>query len=724
MHLHAPHPSHRQWAVAFTVALFAAGLPECAAAQGPPASPPDSAAADSARAQRLGRVTVEVTRTTGETDLVPWAVGSLDARDLRRGQATLSLDEALSNIPGVVVANRYNYATDSRLSIRGAGSRANFGLRGVKVLLDGVPQSLPDGQSQLTNVDLGALSRVEVLRGSASSLYGNGSGGVIAFTTDLSAPDRLGVSARVTSGSFGLSKTQFRASGRSGRTVGALSASRTTWDGFRQFSAADTRQLMGAVDHALSDRTTLSLRAGTAETPHALNPGALTAAEYAINPDSAAANNVRRGASRAISQRYASVRLRQVRALGEWSATLYGQRRFVDNPLAVSPPAPAGPTNGTLNLIDRRVLGLRLDASRRLAFGWQPRLTGGLDVQRSNDGRRNIRITGGRVQAPSDTLLSDQTETVTSVGPFAQLQFTPTERLTLDVGARVDRLSFRVEDHFLRDGADNSGERVMTASSGHAGAVWRVARAFTPYANLSTAFETPTTTELANSPSGAGGFNPDLGPQEIRTVELGARGRWRSWLGYEVAVFRADARDAIVQFLETSGRAYFRNAGKTRSEGVELGATAMPLAWLELRAAFTYANYRFTEYRIVRGAVVDTLDGNRMAGVPRIVGRYGARASYRGFALDADQTLQGALWGDDRNTVPVAGWGRGQLNLRASWSGTIAGWGVEPFASVQNALDQRYVGAVTLNGFGGRVLEPAPRQNWYAGLELRVPLVR
>lgn len=716
------HPSRLAGAVLLSLVQF--GLSSSAEAQDPPRTRPDSAAADSIRAQALGAVRVEVTRAPGAADRVPWAVGSQSVRDLRQGQATVGLDEALANIPGVVVANRYNFATDSRISIRGAGSRANFGMRGVKVLLDGVPQSLPDGQSQLTNVDLGAMSRVEVLRGSASSLYGNGSGGVIAFTSDLSAPHRLGVSARVTSGSFGLSKTQIRMSGRTGGTVGSLSASRMTWDGFRQYSAADTRQLLGAVDHALSTRTTLSLRAGTAETPHALNPGALTIAEYALNPDSAAANNVRRAASRAISQRYASVRVRQEMTQGEWSATLYGQRRLVDNPLAVAPPAPAGPTNGTLNLIDRRVLGLRLDGSRRLGRAWAPRITAGLDAQRSNDGRVNQRITAGVVSAPTDTVLLRQTETVTSFGPFVQLQVEPHARVTLSVGGRTDRLSFKVEDRFLGDGDDDSGDRVMTATSGHLGAVWRAASWLAPYANVSTAFETPTTTELAASPTSAGGFNPDLGPQRTRTIELGARGRWKAGLGYEVALFRADASDAIVQFLETSGRAYFRNAGATRSEGIELGVTAAPLGWLGLRAAYTFANYRFTDYKVPRGAVTDTLDGNRLSGVPRISSRIGARASYRGFALDIEQSLQSGVYGDDANRVAAADWGRGQLNLRGSWSTTFGGWHVEPFAAVQNALDEQYVSAVTINGFGGRVLEPAPRRNFYLGLEIGAPIIR
>lgn len=707
-----------------TWVTLASALPALAAAQGGKPVTPDSVSADTLRAQRLGPQRVEVTRTERASDRSPWAVGAQGLRELRRGQATLGLDEALSNIPGVVVANRYNYATDSRLSIRGAGSRANFGLRGVKVLLDGVPQSLPDGQSQLTNVDLAAMGRVEVLRGSASSLYGNGSGGVIAFTSDLSAPERLGISARVTSGSFGLAKTQLRASGRRGASVGSLSASRTTVDGFRQFSSADTRQLLGALDHALSERTTLAVRGGTAETPHALNPGALTLVEYGLNPDSAAANNVRRGASRAISQRYASVRLRSAREQGEWSATLYGQRRFVDNPLAVAPPAPAGATNGTLNLIDRRVLGLRLDGARQLAAPWAPRVTVGLDAQRSHDVRRNQRNTGGVISAPTDTIFLRQAETVASVGPFAQLQLQPHARVTLSAGGRFDRLSFRVEDQFFADGDDDSGTRDMTAGSGHLGVIWRAATAFVPYVNVSTAFETPTTTELAARPDGGGGFNPDLGPQTTRTVELGARGRWRGVLGYEAALFRADARDALVQFLETSGRAYFRNAGETRSEGVELGLTAAPARWIELRAAWTYAKYRFTDYLIVRGAVVDTLNGNRLAGIPRIAARVGARAAYAGFVLDADHSVQGAVYADDLNVLPVPGWGDGQLNLRASWSGSWRGWSFEPFAAIQNVLDESYVGAVTINGFGGRVIEPAPGRNWYAGLEVGVPILR
>jgi iron complex outermembrane receptor protein len=706
--------------VAGAAALLLAGqAPIGLAAQ----APGDSTRVDSTGAQRLEAVRVDVTRGPATAaGRLPWAVGTQTSEQVRRGQATIGIDEALANIPGVVVANRYNFALDQRLSIRGAGARANFGLRGVKVLLDGIPQSLPDGQSQLTNIDLGAVGRVEVLRGSASSLYGNGSGGVIAFTTDLSAPDALGASIRQTSGSFGLQKTHLRVSGRRGASIGAVSASRTTIDGFRQYSQADTRQLMAAWDRALGDALTMSLRTGAAETPHAQNPGALTAAEYAANPDSAAAANTNRGARRAVSQRYASVRLQRSGAGTEWSAAVYGQRRFGGDPLAAAPPAPAGATSGLYSTSDRRVLGARFDASRAAIGGTSLRLAAGLDAQRSYDVRKNRRSTNGTTDAPTDTLLIHQGETVVNLGPFVQAQFAPHDRVTASVGGRYDRLTFRSDDRFFGDGDDDSGQRTMSAASGHIGVVWRATATMSPYASIATAFETPTTTELQGRPDSAGGFNPDLGPQRVRTVEAGVRGAVGTRARYEIAVFEATARDAIVQFAEVGGRAYFRNAGSTRSRGAEVGLTLQPLGWLGLQAAWTWADYRFAEYRIVNGLSVDTLDGNRLAGVPRNAVRLGARARFGAATVDVDHSLMSALYADDRNTLRVEEWGAGQLNVRAAWSGQWGRWRAEPFVAVQNALDEAYVGSVTLNGFGGRVLEPAARRNWYLGLELSAPI--
>jgi iron complex outermembrane receptor protein len=689
----------------------------------------DSAKTDSAAAQRLAGVRVSVARSDQSAQRAPWAIGVQTKADLSGARATLGIDEALPNIPGVYVANRYNYALDQRLSIRGAGARANFGLRGVKVLLDGVPQSLPDGQSQLTNIDLADIARVEVLRGSASSLYGNGSGGVISMTTDLSSPDRLGMTARYTGGSFGLSKYQLRSAGRTGDLVGSLSLSRTTVDGFRQYSRGDTRQLMGALDYALSANDALSLRVGAAATPTAENPGALTAAEYAKNPDSAAAVNVQRGASRAVSQEQLSLRYHHADARSDYAAVAYVQRRLVDNPLATSPPAPTGALNGMRSTLSRWVTGVRLDGSRTL---WDaptaPRLAVGADFQQSGDLRRNQRNTAGKIQAATDTLLVNQNEIVSAIGAFSQLLWSPLAPLTVSAGLRYDDLTFQVRDHFFGDKADNSGTRAMSATTGHLGATWVVNDALTPYATWSTAFESPTTTELSSRPDGQGGFNPDLGPQRIHTIEGGARGALGARTSYTLSVFQSYADDAIIQYLETNGRAYFRNAGRTRNRGIEAGAGVRAASWLDLSAAYTWANYIFDRYRVQRGAVTDTLDGKTQAGIPEHFLRLIARAHWGNYTLDADHTRSTALWADDRNTQRIPGWGRGVVNLRAAWSGAFTGaWRdvrVMPFAAVNNLLDEHYVGAVTLNGAGARTIEPAPRRNFYFGLEMGWRAVR
>ncbi len=712
------------------VAWFLAMLSAVGAAQGGArADSSRRAAEDSARVQRLADVRVSVTRAPASEQRSPWAVGVQGKEELTRGQATLGIDEALNNVPGVYVENRYNYSLDQRLSIRGAGARANFGIRGVKVLLDGVPQSLPDGQNQLTNIDLADISRVEVLRGSASSLYGNGSGGVIAFTTDLTAPDVLDQTARVTSGSFGTTKLQVRTAGRAGAAVGSLSLSSTTVDGFRQYSRAELKQLVGAFDFALSGVTSLQLRASHTEMPTALNPGALTVAEYAKNRDSAAATNIARGANKAISQSQYSVRLRHTAGdIGEWAAVAYVVRRFVDNPLATSPPGtpPAPPNVGTYSTLNRWVTGMRLDGSLVLCrcadSARAPRLDAGFDLERSFDIRRNSRATGGHPSVPTDTLLLNQGESVISLGPVAAIQWSPVAPLTLSAGARWDDLKFDVLDHFLADKVDNSGSRDMTAVSGHFGASWVVSETFTPYANYSTAFESPTTTELSARPDGAGGFNPDLGPERIRTLEGGARGSFSNRVSYTLSVFEAHADNAIIQYLETNGRAFFQNAGQTRNTGVEAGLAARAASWLDLSVAWTEANYRFVRYKVTTSvagkAVTDTLDGKKQAGVPDRFVRLGLRARWHGASLDADHTWSSSMYADDKNTIRIDDWGRGALNVRVAWSGTIGDISLAPFVAANNLLDQAYVGAVTLNGASGRVLEPAPLRNYYLGMEL------
>ncbi|HEY7028120.1 MAG TPA: TonB-dependent receptor [Gemmatimonadales bacterium] len=688
------------------------------------AQQPDSAKADSARL--LPEITVTVTRTPEPLSKIPAAVSVVPKEAVRRGQATLGLDESLSNLPGVYVTNRYNYSLDQRLSIRGFGSRANFGMRGVKVLLDGIPQTLPDGQSQLSNLDLGDIGKVEVLRGSSSALYGNASGGVLSFTTEPPGPGPFSETVRGEGGSFGMMKVSSRTGGRSGSASGTLSLSHTEYDGFRQHSSSHFTQLNLGADYIFGSSTSGTLRFGYADAPQAENPGALTQTEYLANPDSAAAGNLLRDADKDVSQGQLGFSLKHYGERSEWTATVFGLLRDLANPLATPPPSGPGPNVGTFVNIDRQALGARFSTIRRLGANENSaRLTLGVDAQFLRDDRTNARSVGG----VPDTLILDQREKVAEVGPFAQLHWNFSPSLSGSAGVRYDAVSFDVEDHHLSDGVDNSGSRTMGSWSGNAGLTFAASTEFVTYVNVATSFETPTTTELVNQPNSTGGFNTDLDPQRAVTLELGERGRIGAF-NYSVAGFLGRISDAIVQYAEVSGRGYFTNAGKVHNDGIEVGVDVAPVATLRLFGSYTWSHYRFADYKIVNGTAVDTLDGKTLPGVPEAFIRLGVRAGpYKGFYLDLDHSMASSIFADDQNTLYVNGWGKagpnvvdgvglGVTNLRVTWEGRAGAWALSPFAAVNNLWDRRYVGSLTINGAGGRVFEPAPGRNAYLGMEI------
>ncbi|MEA2724991.1 MAG: iron complex outerrane recepter protein, partial [Gemmatimonadales bacterium] len=552
----------------------------------------DTIALDTTRVRRLPEI--NVTRTAEPLQRVPYAVGVVDRTEIQRGQQTIGLDEALNNLPGVVVANRYNFSLDQRISIRGAGSRSNFGVRGLKILLDGVPQTLPDGQSQLTNIDFANIERAEVLRGASSSLYGNASGGVVALSSEPAAAGPFAQRLRVQGGTGerdgdDFYKWQSWSSGRSGNVSGTVSVSQFKTDGFRQHSAAEFRQLNAAMDYAVTGSTLATVRLSLADNPRGQNPGALTRAEYNANPDSAAANNIRRGADKDAQQHQLALRVRHFDAGGnEYEATVFGLLRDLANPLAAPPPTGITPTSGTYVAIDRAVGGVRVSGNRRLgSAGQAPRVTAGVDLQRMRDNRANFVSNGGQ---PTTAVILDQREQVTEFGPFAQINWNPSERWLVSAGARYDWAQFALDDRALSDG-DDSGTRTMSAVSGNLGLSLSLNDQFVPYVNVSTSFETPTTTELANQPDGSGGFNPDLGPQRTVNYEIGARGQPVAKVSYSVALFLGRVSDAIVQGPEIGGRAFFRNAGKTHNDGAEVGLNVSPTSGLTLRGSYTYARY-------------------------------------------------------------------------------------------------------------------------------------
>lgn len=674
---------------------------------------PDSAARDTLRPPaQLPEVVVSITRHRAALGRLPAAVSVLLGEDVTEGRLTLGLDEALRDVPGVYVANRHNFSLDQRFSIRGFGSRANFGLRGVKVLLDGVPQTLPDGQSQLTNVELGTIERIEVYRGAASALYGNASGGVLSLETRAAPTEGWIQSARVEAGAFGTTKWQTWSGGRMGAAGVTAHLSRFGTDGFRDHARANAFQGSLGMDLPLNDTWSVSARVRYADAPQAENPGALTGVEVAAHREGAAPNNIARAADKSVSQSQGSVEIHRRATNGrEALFTLFGLMRELENPLATPPPGPSSPTLGTYNAIDRVALGARLRTVWPLGAG-APVLMAGADFQVMRDHRVNRPAVAG---VPTTDLLVDQRERLAEIGPFARLEWTR-GAFMFAAGSRWDRIAFRVTNLEPSGAGGPGGSRHLAALSGQAGASLRVAGAMTTWVSLGSAFESPTTTEFVTQAGGTVGFNTDLGPQRAVTAEIGFRGG-TDRIRWEVVVFNASVRDAIVQVREQDGRALFANVGRTRQRGAEIGLSASPHPGIRLHGAWTVADYTFRDYKVRNGARVDTLDGRRLPAVPRHFLRLGVQSRIGTWHLDIDQTVSAMLFADDANTIAVDGWGAGVTDLRLSWAGQTGRTMLHPFLAVNNLWDRAYVGSVTINGATGRVFEPSPGRNLYAGLE-------
>jgi len=652
---------------------------------------------------------VSVTRGERPADSLPFSITRVPTARIGRARPTWGPDEALGTVPGVFVANRYNFSLDQRISIRGFGSRSAFAVRGVKVLIDGVPQTLPDGQGQLTNLDLATVDRIDVIRGAASALYGNAAGGVISITTGVPAPARWTQDLRVTAGTFagGSGRTWHKWQAGTAFRVGAgaarVTASRLVYAGERDYSAADLRAVAGRAVFPVGAGWTVTLAADVGDQPKAENPGALTQAELDANRDSAAAFNLAQHAGKDVTQAQGGLTVRHtLSGGGEVAVTAFGLSRDLVNPQTFA-----------WITIDRVAWGARAVVTR--PFG-RHHVTVGLDYQAQRDDRRNLVNAGGE---PDTIRLLDQEERVTEIGPFAQGTVVLGAGVALTAGARVDAVRFRAADRLVTGtNPDDSGERTLSAASGSLGVTWTPSGPLVLYANAGSSFETPTTTELTNSPSGAGGFNDSLGPQRAWMLEAGAR--WGAGpMRASLTAFTADVRDELIPYEVPAApqRRFFRNAGRARHRGGEAALDARLAAWLGVVGAYTWADYRYRDYTVPAGGGTRSLDGRSLPGVP--AHRAQALVEVRpphGPWLDLELVLTSSVLVDDTLATRVSGWS--QLNLRAGIDARAGGWTVRPFLGIQNVLDRAYVGSVVINAAGGRYYEPAPGRNAYVGVAL------
>ena len=661
-------------------------------------------------AQQDDAVVVTATRAPQPSLEVPASVDRIEADELREGRPQVNLSESLGRVPGIVAQNRQNYAQDLQISSRGFGARSTFGVRGIRLIADGIPATMPDGQGQAATFSLGSAERIEVLRGPFSALYGNASGGVISIET-RDGPQTPTGEASFFTGSYDTWRAGLLFGGQWGELNAIGDVSRFDTGGYRQHSAATRDHLNAKLRYRLNPDTSFTLVANGLRQPDTEDPLGLTREQFEDDPRQAVANAFLFNTRKTVNQDQVggtlSHRLRQ----GRLEATLYGGERFVEQflaiPLFVQTATPTH-SGGVVNL-DRTYGG---GALRYFTDIGSVKLSAGIEHERMDERRRGFLNEFGVAGA----LRRDEDNRVTSTDFFAQAEWRLAERWSLHGGARHSRVRFTSEDHFIAAGnPDDSGEREFRATTPVLGLLYRASPRVSLYGNLGRGFETPTFVELAYRTAGSG-LNFDLEASRSRHAEIGAKAIIASALRINAALFDIDTRDEIVVEQNSGGRAIFKNAGHTDRRGFELGAeTVLGGAW-EARAAWSYLEASFRE-PFTSGAV-SVPAGSRLPGVPR--SQLYAELRYRqdGFYAQLESLSRSRVAVNDPNSEFADAFT--VVNVVAGLVQENGRWRLTEFVRIDNLGDRTYAGSVIVNDGNGRYYEPSPRRNMTVGIQASV----
>jgi iron complex outermembrane recepter protein len=657
---------------------------------------------DTLRQLDIAPVTVNAARFEAKDNRLPYAVSALNQVQIQRGQAQRSLNEALVALPGIFTMNPDNFSQDLRISIRGFGARSAFGIRGIRLFVDGIPESTPDGTADVDNVDPGALQRLELLRGAAAGLYGNASGGVLNLTTEEPSAQAFG-EIQMVGGSFGYRRIQAKTGFQTGKLGTFFSGSHNRATGYRAQSTMRQTSLNLKMRYQLGSSAKLSLLLNYGNSPFAQDAGGLTAAQAQADRQQARAQSLQFDGGEKVEQGRAGL-VFEKRFLEKHALKLraFATGRDFENRLAFR--------NGGWVEFERLFGG---GNATYLFEGAKYRAQLGLESNNQRDKRRRFNNLDGKKGEPT----FEQTERYDNLGAFWLNEFSPSSQWIFTAAARFDAIRLRVADRFLNDG-DQSGTRAYERFNPSFGLVFLPAPVLSLYANLATNFETPTLNELSANPGNLGGFNPNLKPQESVNGEIGAKIRATSRLGLDLALFQIDLRNEFVpyQLADAPGRTFFRNAGKSRRRGIETALNLQIAKGLALTMNYTFSDFRYTDYE----SAGTRFDGKRLPALPRHLIFGALQWTHRaGFYAVAQVQRQSRIFANDANTAGDPAYAL--FSLRGGFSKKWKRVQMEPFAGANNLFNARYSNNLLINAAADRYFEPAADfGSFYGGVKIRV----
>ena len=693
----------------------------CLLAIVPPAFAADPAAPAPDPVQ-LDRIEVASTRLRGvEAFDIPASISLIDIDD--RDATARTAADLLRGVPGLLARDRQNYAQDIQLALRGFGARATFGVRGLRVFVDGIPATMPDGQGQVSQIALAGVSRVEVLRGPFSALFGNSSGGVVqVFSADGEAParghvqaDLAGDDARNLDASFG---------GARGDIDYALAGNAFRTDGWRDHGAARRTTFNAKLGFALPGEGRVQLVANAFDSPQAQDPLGLDWTQVQADPRQATASAYQFDTRKSARQNQLGATLEQPLHGGQrLRVTGYAGQRDIEQYLAVPVAAQANPLSGG------GVVDLRGDyAGADLRWSWRGTLGGGeieldagLEADRQRQHRRGFENFAGDALGVRGALRRDERDDASDIDQYAQAWWRFAPRWALLAGARHSRVEFVARDAYIAAGnPDDSGRVAHSQSTPVAGLVFMPGERLRFHASAGRGFETPTFNELAYRADGGAGLAFDLKPAVSRNLELGGKWRGRDGASLEAAWFRADTDDELAVAGNIGGRSSYRNAGRARRQGFEL-SSRLPFgeAWrLDLAATWLDAYFR-DGFLACSGNGCATPStqvpaGARIPGTARRQLQARLDWSHGAWETALEASALGAVDANDTGSAHAPGYALFALELAREWR--PGGQALRAFARIDNLFDRRYIGSVIVNEGNGRYYEPGPGRGLWLGL--------
>lgn len=636
----------------------------------------------------LEGIQIEATRKTQTVQSSPASINIKNrSEDEIRFEPGLSLDKVIGDMPGIFVTNRENYALGESVSIRGMGWRAAFGVRGINVLLDGIPLTVPDGQTTLDIIDPAFIRDAELIRGPNSTFWGNASGGTLFLRTQ-DEEESPKASFRTFAGSHELFKAEAQTTIPFGDHSAQVFASFVDREGYREHSHFRSTRIGGNASFSLDTDTDVFINASYVNSPKVFHPGYLNLEDFRENPRQADPQFVEAGAGKTWEQGQFGFNLSHNTSIGTIEGTFYGIRRELNNPL----------TFADIEL-DRSLGGTRFSIrndEQFLNFGF------GVDAALQRDDRLNWNYDD---DFDRDELTLDQRETVTNLAGFATTS-TSWDYFNISGGVRYDYLYFDNNDFLQTDGIDQSGDRTFTSLSPSLGVslnynnqVW--------FANYSTSFESPTTTELVNRPDMTGGFNPDLKPERTRGYETGIRGGLiNAAIQYDFAGFLMQVNDRLIPFQTEEGgdRDFYRNQNSTTHRGFEGVITLQPHSAIRTRAGYNYSRFQFNvedpdtpDQEITDPGEDPAIDGNLLPGIPehRFFGNIRWMPGSWWISVDVDYV--GGYFVNDQNSIANDAYTLIDLEIGHRGLPFTENMIVQPFLKIDNLTNQTYSGSVNIN---------------------------